>query len=267
LSQSSNNPKGSNHGLSWHPDITEAIVSRGRRSLEAAGSDQNYSTKPSISSLGEADRVEEDFNRDEAARATGFIGKSSEISWLQKLSKDLLQESYVQPDTRPNSVDIGSSSPPLTPKTDVLCDTTTSSLNYYVDNVDIALPKVDSHEVPSREVANQLFNTYLTSVHPSFPIIGTSTFISQFQLFFSQPSVKPGNKWLAILNLIFAIAARYLHLVRSEWGGSSDDHLAYFARAKVLSMDSQLFDHPDLQQLQVEGLSSMYLLATGQINR
>ncbi|OXV07842.1 hypothetical protein Egran_04395 [Elaphomyces granulatus] len=258
---------GSSHGLSWHPDITEAIVSRGRRSLEATGSDQNNSIKPSIASLGEADRVEEDFNRDEAARATGFIGKSSEISWLQKLSKDLHLESYVPLDTRPNGVETGPSSPPLTPKTDGLCDTTISSLNYYIDNVDIALPKVDSYELPSRDVANRLFNTYLTSVHPSFPIIGTSTFISQFQLFFSQPSVKPGNKWLAILNLIFAIASRYLHLVRSEWEGSSDDHLGYFARAKVLSMDSQFFDHPDLQQLQVEGLSSMYLLATGQINR
>jgi Fungal specific transcription factor domain. len=121
--------------------------------------------------------------------------------------------------------------------------------------------------MPSREVAARLFNAYLASVHPSFPIIGISTFISQYQLFFNQPSVKPGNKWLAILNLIFAIAAKYSHISRADWRDNEDDHLLYFARARMLSMNDQLFDHPDLQQIQVEGLASFYLLATDQINR
>lgn len=212
--------------------------------------------------------MEEDFNRDESARATGFIGKSSEISWLQRLCREVNGEAAKKSDTRTELAETGQSSPPLTPGRDGQNDALIASLNYYADNMDMGLPEqVDSHEIPPREVANRLFGAYLTSVHPSFPIIGMSTFISQYQLFFSQPSVKPGNKWLAILNLIFATAAVYSHLVHAEWEANEDDHVVYFSRARVLSMKDPLFDHPDLQQLQVEGLTCFYLLATGQINR
>ncbi|KAL1963610.1 hypothetical protein VTN77DRAFT_8055 [Rasamsonia byssochlamydoides] len=257
----------SQSGLGCQSDITSAI-SRGRELLCGESAERRTSRSPSTGSLGETDRVEEDFNRDESARATGFIGKSSEISWLQRLCKEVNGESVRKSDARSEFAETGQSSPPLTPGRDGQNEALIASLNYYADNMDMALPEqVDSHEIPPREVANRLFGVYLTSVHPSFPIIGMSTFVSQYQLFFSQPSVKPGNKWLAILNLIFAIAAVYSHLVHAEWEANENDHTVYFSRARVLSMKDPLFDHPDLQQLQVEGLTSFYLLATGQINR
>lgn len=215
------------------------------------------------------DHTEEDFNRDEAARATGFIGKASEINWLQKLSKEVNNECEVWSASMSNSGDDnGLPSPTLTPRPDNPSDPLMASANYYLDDMDIpSVNKVDPYEVPSKEVATKLLNAYLASVHPSFPIIGISTFVSQFQVFFSQPSLRPGNRWLAILNLIFAIAAKYAHLTEAEWKEDDNDHYVYFSRAKTLSLEDQLLHHPDLQQLQVEGLACFYMVASGHINR
>jgi hypothetical protein len=199
--------------------------------------------------------VQEDFNRDDSTRATGYIGKSSEVSWLQKLRKRISED----------IPDIKQSSPPTPEAND---DNLVTSNNFYEDNKNVDFIKdVQSHGMPRQKVAELLLRAYFKSVHPSFPIIGMSTFISQYQLFFSQPTVKPGNKWLAILNLIFAIATVYAHLISADWRSDLEDHSVYFSRARALSLQDTLLDHPDLQQLQIEGLTSFYLLATGQINR
>jgi hypothetical protein len=210
--------------------------------------------------------VEEDFNRDESARATGFIGKGSEVSWLQRLRKEICGDPCRNLESSGDLAETGPSSPPLTPGGEG--DAMIASMNYYSDHMAVSLQDhVQSHDIPSREVADRLFRAYFRSVHPSFPIIGMSTFISQYQLFFREPAVKPGNKWLAILNLIFAIAAVYSHLICADWEAAADDHEIYFSRARALTMRDPLFDHPDLQQLQIEGLTCFYLLATGQVNR
>ncbi|CAG7973929.1 unnamed protein product [Penicillium salamii] len=233
------------------------------------GSEPPPSRSLSASPLDSGDHTEEDFNRDEVSRATGFIGKSSEITWLQKLSKVVNIECEAWPATLPNAdEDNGLPSPTLTPRPDTPSDPWVVAFNYYLDDLDI--PTADSSDmygVPSRETATHLLNAYLTSVHPSFPIIGISTFVPQFQVFFSQPSLKPGNKWLAILNLIFAIAARFGQLTNADWREEDDDHQSYFSKARALSLEDQILHHPDLQQLQVEGLTAFYLNALGHINR
>ncbi|KAF4221464.1 hypothetical protein CNMCM6457_001866 [Aspergillus fumigatiaffinis] len=215
------------------------------------------------------DHTKEDFNRDETARATGYMGRSSVIAWLQMLSKEVNQECEFWP---PNSSDTGDDngvpSPSLTPRPDGQSDPLVASSNFYLDDLDLpAIEPLDASDVPSRDTATKLLNAYLHSVHPSFPIIGISTFLSQFQVFFNQPPVKPGKKWLAILNLIFAIGAKYAHITNAEWKCGEDDDLIYFSKAKSLSLEDELLRHPDLQQLQVEGLASLYLLASGHINR
>lgn len=215
------------------------------------------------------DHIEEDFNKDETARATGFIGRSSEITWLQKLNKEVNSEGGIWPPNLSNGGDESSlPSPTLTPRPADRSDPHVAFTNYYLDDQDIPVAEqVDASEVPSRETASKLLNAYLTSAHPSFPIIGISTFVSQFQVFFSQPSLKPGNKWLAILNMVFAIASKYGQLTNAEWKEGDHDHQIYFSRARALSMEYQLLHHPDLQQLQVEGLASFYMVACGHINR
>lgn len=134
--------------------------------------------------------------------------------------------------------------------------------------LDISVPgPVQVYHMPPRPIADRLFDDYLNTVHPHFPIINRPLFQSQFEKLFGD-LVRPGDKWLAILNLIFAIAAKHAHLIEAPWRGEHDDHLVYFTRARILSMNGDaLFSHPELQQVQVEGLTAFYLLACDQINR
>ncbi|KAE8377853.1 fungal-specific transcription factor domain-containing protein [Aspergillus bertholletiae] len=228
-----------------------------RRFFWVLGSEPYLSATSSLVSHV-ADHTEEDFNRDDFARATGFIGRSSEISWLRMLSK------YVGSGCEVCHPTFDISSPAL--KSD--CNGPIASSNYHLDDFDMpTVERLDISELPSKDIATRLFNAYLNSVHPSFPIIGISTFASQFQAFFNNPSLKPGNKWLAILNLIFAIGARYAHLINAEWRRDRGDHYLYFIRARHMSLEGQLLHHSDLQQLQVEGLASFYMLSAGHVNR
>ena len=149
---------------------------------------------------------------------------------------------------------------------------TMADSNYHLDDFPVSgLGPVDPYEVPPRELADSLFNAYMQTVHASFPIIGRSNFTPQFRRFYNNPhdpKVMEATKWRAIINLIFAIGAKYAHLTQAEWQGDERDHLIYFARARQLSITSDtIFTHPDLQLVQIYGLTGFYLLATNQINR
>lgn len=149
-------------------------------------------------------------------------------------------------------------------------DTSVYSVSYHLDDLKIQDKEaVDPNELPDRDAAEKLLEAYLVSVHPSFPILEKRFLISQYNLIYKSPTPsEPGRKTKAILNLVFAIAAKYSHLTLTSWAADIRDHLVYFTRARMLSMDGNaLFSHPDIQQIQVEGLIAFYLIATGQINR
>lgn len=191
------------------------------------------------------DHTEEDFNRDEASQAMGFVGEHSEVAWLYRLKRDLDQGIHT-PD-RPSI----------------------SSLNYFQDDTDIIIPDdIDVSVRPPQQIADKLVEGYFEAVHPDFPIIGKEIFLNQYRSFYSNSNVRPGKRWTAVLNLVFAIAAKHSHLVQNQALGNYTDHLAYFTRAWRLSIGNvALLDHPNLQQVQVEGLAAFYLLSTGQVNR
>ncbi|KAJ5197887.1 uncharacterized protein N7498_007004 [Penicillium cinerascens] len=218
----------------------------------------------SIGSLDAIDRVEEDHNRSEHTRATGYMGKTSEITWMQRLQREAEQRARGKCGTLESEGD----------EDDETKDKfSLSALNYHLDDLSISVAEpIQKYTMPPRHLADRLFDDYLKTVHPFFPIISKTLFCAQYQTFFDNStrsnSVRPGDKWLAILNVIFAIAAKHAHLMNSPWRGNQNDHLMYLARARLLSMNSEaLFAHPDLQQVQVEGLIAFYLLASDQINR
>ena len=71
-----------------------------------------------------------------------------------------------------------------------------------------------------------------------------------------------------MLNLIFAIGSLYGKMLGAPWKGDDMEHLKFFARARALSLDDgSLFEAADMQQVQVGGLTGMYLLASNQTNR
>lgn len=143
-----------------------------------------------------------------------------------------------------------------------------SSVSYYLDNLSLAGSGIEhAFLLPSRELADRLLNAYLESVDTSFPIIRRRLFIGQYRSFFSGAPEKSGKKWQAILNLIFAIGARFCRLSQPGFPGDIN-HEIFFSRARVLSSGvSILFEHPDLQQVQIAALTSFYFLGSSQINR
>ena len=233
-------------------------------------------------STGSLDRINEDYNRSAASRATGFMGKSAEVTWMQRLKKRQAtfgSESGEDEDgeDQPN-VDGKQTSQPFANGLQHLntsfyrkggSSPRVSESTYHCDDLTVLIPdQVDPFEIPPRHTANALYQSYLDTVHPAFPIIGKITFTNQFQTFLDNDKANTGHNWLAILNLIFAIAAKYSHLVQAEWRGDERDHLIYFTRARMLGFNGEtILGHAELQRVQITGLMAFYLMAINQINR
>lgn len=260
-----------------------SVVSAYLRADEPGGEPEGEAlVSAGVGSTGSLDRIDEDYNLNEDTRATGYLGKNSEIAWLRSLKS--------QAEAIPPGADVdgqyghqklgGQSTPPFGGRTATCTGggreepianggrVTLSNSTYHCDDVTVLVPgQVDLYELPPKQTAETLFQSYLDTVHPAFPIIGKITFSAQFRAFWTRDK-RPGNKWLAILNLIFAIGAKYSHLIEADWCGDERDHLLYFTRARSLAMNSDtILSHPDLQQVQVAGLMAFYLLAINQINR
>ncbi|PYH98300.1 hypothetical protein BO71DRAFT_64887 [Aspergillus ellipticus CBS 707.79] len=232
-------------------------ISNGTQSSSVTPQDDDHddevSLPSSIGSLDAIDRVTEDLNRTPSSRATGYMGKNSEVIWMQRVRMEAEQRSRKLPGSY---------------EAEDEDEFAIHSVNYHLDDMDISVPgPVHVYWMPPRKVADKFFEDYLETVHPFFPIISRTLFSAQYKTFF-ESAARPGDKWLAILNMIFAIAAKHAHLTQAPWRGDENDHLAYLTRARILSMNGDvLFSHPDLQQVQVEGLISYYLLSSDQINR
>lgn len=202
---------------------------------------------PVVAPAGAIDYTDEDFNH-EKVRAMGFVGEHSEMAWLYRLKRDLDHENanLVKEIPEPSSI---------------------SSVNYFQDESEIlALDDLDLARRPPQHIANILVDSYFSLVHPTFPIVGKIVFLNQYRSYYANPNVRPGKRWIAVLNLVFAIATRHSFFVNQSQP-DCDDHQTYFARAWMLSVRNVLLDHPDLQQTQVEGLAAFYLLSVGQANR
>jgi hypothetical protein len=214
-----------------------------------------------VGSIGSMDVVDEDFNKSAATRATGFVGKNSEVVWMQRLSRRAAAASGSNTDGQAGSMQGGSEGEGEGAR---ISDST-----YHCDNISIMVSdQVDAYELPPKHIADFLFQSYLDIVHPAFPILGKATFTNQYNTFSNSQSANTGDNWRAILNLIFAIAARYAHLIQAELEGDERDHLVYFTRARILGFNGDsILAHPDLQQVQICGLMAFYLAATDQINR
>ncbi|KAJ5706372.1 hypothetical protein N7536_002061 [Penicillium majusculum] len=224
---------------------------------------------PTARKIKKALKVDEDLNRNEDTRAAGFFGKNSEVNWIRKLESGLGMKSpqehvsnHFHVESHRDSASIHHQQQQSLEK-----QIPTSTMDYHLDSLDIPLIEpCDPLDVPPRELADRYFDAYLTNVHPTFSAIRKMTFISQYQKFFNNASTPP-RKWLAILNMIFAIGCRYCRLIDDPQSTDEED-LVYLTRARYLSLHSNvLFEHTDLQQIQLELLVAVYLLCLGQVNR
>ncbi|CAG8230112.1 unnamed protein product [Penicillium olsonii] len=193
----------------------------------------------------------EDFNGDASLQATGFLGEHSARAWLYRLKRFVASSTD---DSQPNQQS----------------HLSLASCGFFLDDSTMSLGNgPDLLAYPSQVVADQLVDRYFKVAHSAFPFIGKEIFLSQCRSFFSQSAtMQPGVKWMALLNIVFAIAAKHSGVTGDQERLDHNNDIVYFSRAWKLSMnDSALLEHPNLQQTQIEGLFSLYFLSTGQINR
>ena len=247
-------------------DDVQSILSPRRASMyrEAAG---EHKVSARVGSTESLDQINEDFNRDVAARATGFHGKNSDITWMQRLKRASTEDS----DEYALDPGVDDQKSPAS-ETHHLSSgkATISESSYHCDDLNVLISdEIDPYEVPAQATADMLFKSYLDTVHPAFPIVGKKTFSDQYQIFSaSQDKRNINQNWLAILNLILAIGAKYSHLIQAEWRGDPRDHLIYFTRARLLGFNADhILGHAELQRVQITGLMTFYLMAINQINR
>ena len=261
-----------------YPDGSRSNISEDDDN-ERPGSE--HSAPERVGSTESLDHINEDFNRNEASRATGYMGKTSEVTWMQRLKRHARYDSENEDEgsSKPMPDSIQTSSPsgrqmsrehgpePLPPRIEKNRSITEST--YYCDDLPVVIDShIDPYDIPMRNIADFLLTSYLESVHPAFPILDKAKFVEQYQMFFGNGGIDNGQDWLAILNLIFAIGAKYAQLTHADIIGNSGQDEIYFARARLLGLNSEtILAHADLQRIQVTGLSAFYLMATCQVNR
>lgn len=184
------------------------------------------------------------------------MGKNSEVMWMQQLQSEATRQDG-------NRVSLENNNQYQLP-----VDNSIASISYHLDhnrlsNVDVT----DAFTLPPKGLADELFHIFFISVYNTLPIIRQDLIMDQYRHLFSEASVKPGRKWLAIFNMILAIGSRFRRISQPGVHENSDEHV-FFARAKCLNTsENVLYDHDDLQLVQAEALMAFYFLASSQINR
>ena len=205
--------------------------------------------------MGSADHINQDDSMQQrfAHHVEPFKGQSSEIKWIEKLSKELLpkQKAHMP---QAQKMDQGFAS------------------QSYAEDMETAVVghQVDPFSLPVKSTADSLVNAYFSTIHLSFPLLNKMDFVSQYDQLYSSmdPEGFRDRTFIATLQLVFAIAAVHAHLVQADWTGDARDHMLYFSQARVLAVDTGILnDDCYLGQVQVFGLGGIYLLVTNQLNR
>lgn len=201
------------------------------------------------------DVVEEDHNRSQKSQATGYMGKNSEVTWMQRLNAESTKRSDGS-----HSNAIAQHQLPI--------DNSIASMNYRLDyQTTSAGDMPNAFALPPKSLADRFFQAYLQKVHTALPVIRRDLFIVQYNNCFSKGRFKPGRQWLAVLNMVLGIGRAVCRLSEQETQPESDEH-DFVARAKFLNLRETVYDgNDDLQQVQAEVLMAFYFLIASQTNR
>jgi hypothetical protein len=196
--------------------------------------------------------------------ASGYVGKSSEISWLQRAQEQL----------SPQQDNVGHILQELDEN-----HPHGSHLDYHMDEADLLAvdeDSVDPMEMPPLRIATALAEAYFETVHGSFPLVNKDSFMDVLITHFHNrpPLSWNGRRWLSTANIIFAVGAKWLYLTRPRRTDMQlptvgpSDHIVYYARARSLGLDHRLImDHPLIEQIQALGILGLYLVVNHQISR
>ena len=225
--------------------------------------------------MGSTDHAnEEDFIQGESeGRTQAFVGQASETRWMQRLERELTSQPLQDFERSTMShVEL-----PVSSRGKGLHDTfsgrrPTTNPSPYPEDMDTSIvgDTLDPYDLPVKSTADRLVETYFRTVHPSFPLIDKAYFMAQYEQYFGthDPANFQDRTFVATLQIVFAIAAVHAHLIGAEWAGHEKDHLLYFAKGRILGVETGILNEMAyLGQVLVFALAGMYLMVTDQINR
>ncbi len=225
--------------------------------------------------MGSTDHAnEEDFVHEEDERKTkAFVGQASEMRWMQRLEQELINPPAQGSDHHAmKHVDLPVSSRDRGSRDTFSSHGPATNPNPYPEDMDASVlgDHLDLYELPIKSTADCLVDSFFKTVHPSFPLIGKEYFMAQYEQYFAtqDPANFPDRTFVAILHIVFAIGAVHAHLIEAEWAGHEKDHLLYFAKGRILGVDTAILNNMVyLGQVMVFALAGFYLTITDQINR
>jgi hypothetical protein len=220
----------------------------------------------------EAEFADDDATEKPEVVEAGFLGQIPDAQWLQSLRLRVQAADAVfvgPPDVsghmfQPVSPIFGASPTPL-PANPLQ---SLAPTNYYLDDEGIKLADCGNpFELPPEHTAGLLFQCYMKTVQGSFPMF-SEVLGDQLQKYYSHVgsgrSIHCPGEWFALVNLVFAIGAKFSHLIQVEWRADELDHVIYLSRAfQLLSLNhtTVVLSTPDLIGTQVRRtaiISSVY---------
>ena len=226
---------------------------------------EGESEASAVGSMGSTDGVNHDNPTQQASaqNMSAFVGQSSNSKWTERLNRELLpkQDETLRDRSRNQGF------PQVARQS-----SRGEKLQQYAEDAESAVVgnQVDPFSLPVRSTADSLVRAYFLTIHLSFPILDKTDFMDRYnQLYINMDAdVFRPRTFVAMLQLVFAIAAVHAHLIQADWAGDERDHTLYFSQARVLAVDTgMLNDDCHLDQVQVFGLGGMYLLVSNQLNR
>lgn len=225
---------------------------------EGSGRDAGENTAPAcVGSPGAQDELASVVDLGSGAGAAGFVGKVSEVSWIQRCREILFRQNSGGIEISQRDLDLHL--------------IRAQHLNYHMD--DFELLSVDDESLgaldrPPLKTAVELSEAYFDSLHTVFPFVDADQYREIIQQYFHHPPSASWDerRWLSTANVIFGLGSKWLHLAAPESTYRAEDHLTHYARARALGLDHRLpFDHPTLEQVQALGVLALYLFINNSI--
>ncbi|KAF1832239.1 hypothetical protein BDW02DRAFT_600108 [Decorospora gaudefroyi] len=228
--------------------------------------------------VSEAESADDDTAENPEVVEAGFLGQISEVQWLQSLRSRVQAAETVFVGLTDISPHVSHPASPIFHASPMSLSSSpmqqVALINYYLDDAGIKLAECGNvFELPPEHTARLLFQCYSRTVQSSFPIL-PATLENQLHQYYNLvcngQSIHCPQKWFALVNLVFAIGAKFSHLVQADWRADELDHVIYLSRAfQLLSMNDTVvvLSTPDLSTTQATGLFAFYYMVVGHVNR
>lgn len=224
-------------------------------------------------SLGSINQIREDYNQNSDTRTTGYMGKMSDVAWMRRLrdhtdldGSDSESEDGTQFQPDPGTTPFGTTGYGPAAGTSQGSFTTKDSSYHHEEAGFLAISEVREWDFPLPRTIHVLVQLYFQDAHPIFPILGQTAFTDQIGYYASGIGMQHSSVWVAKLNLVLAIAAKYKSMLSTDHE-NTPDHAVYFARARKILSGDDFIQSPDLERVQATGLMSFYMMSVNQINK